>query len=353
MQLNKKGGRIRPSHIESTGLFSQGISQSNEIVGKNEPFMQTQQPTQISVRMYGKYHVYDSVLSEIKKIITNNLVYPSSQIPRYWKNAWSNGILIKEQGKFMSKTFDDIVTESGFFPTNLHDHVKIDILRIFFTKDLLHTKNDMFAPICIRNTTDRVKFGGGKIADIKSKLIDDDERRSVTTISFSELQPLGSPVLSLDKKYVIKLSKQEKYKQAYQDEASVYKYTHQHYDKDLVKYFNSGFLTSADSQIIIDEQQVNVKDIGLTNENGFYIVLENACDFYDYDDYLEIVRESKQSFQKIYTSISQINKEIGFIHGDFHFGNIKINKQLQIKLFDFDFSGVINKKNDDLLKKYY
>ena len=150
-----------------------------------------------------------------------------------------------------------------------------------------------------------------------------------------------------DDKYILKISNNDKYASAYKHEASIYEYLNV---PNIVKYYNSG---KDDNRlhIKIGSHTINRSFFDLPQEatNQFYIVLENTCDYYDYEDYVILTNDldkTGSSFVEIYNTLMDVSTTIGlFFHGDFHNNNVKINKQKHVKLFDFDYSCVINKDN--------
>ena len=194
---------------------------------------------------------------------------------------------------------------------------------------------------------------GGATNTEHPKIVSDDYRRTILSVVVTQLTSTGFN----DKHYILKMSSNENNIQGYQDEAKIYEKL-KGYDvytrNNVVKYYGSGKYNhvsggslslgtdSGNSITFSDEQwQGIIKTTEFLNNEGFYILLENTLGYYDYEDYVKLGYDVPASFVNIYNTLENAKTNANFFHGDFHNNNVKINKELNVKLFDFDYSGIL------------
>ena len=103
----------------------------------------------IAIKMINNYYS----LSSVKQALLQYQYQPVSKtlLPKYWKTAWDNGVYIKtvrsDKVIYNKISYNALTTQSL-----LNDQFKINILRLFYTFEMLHTNNDMFPPILINDT---------------------------------------------------------------------------------------------------------------------------------------------------------------------------------------------------------
>ena len=291
----------------------------------------------IAIKMINNYYS----LSSVKQALLQYQPASKTLLPKYWKTAWDKGVYIKtvrnDKVAYNKISYNALTTQSL-----LNDQLKINTLRLFYTFELLNTNNDMFPPILLNDSASVA--AGSAVAPTNKHIVSSDYRRDVISFSLSILDDQMK-----DEKYILKISNNDKYANAYKHEASIYEYMNMNVP-NIVKYYNSG---KDDNRlhIKIGSHTINRSFFDLPQEatNQFYIVLENTCDYYDYEDYVILTNDldkTGSSFVEIYNKLMNVSTTIGlFFHGDFHNNNVKINKQKQVKLFDFDYSCVINKDN--------
>lgn len=161
-------------------------------------------------------------------------------------------------------------------------------------------------------------------------------------------------IIRIDNK-IVKISNNTNYTGGYEIESYIYRYLGN--DKNIVKCYNSKWCYAykfRDNYFLKLNTQSEKLWVSISNDNQnkkfFYMVLSfdpmyiPLCDLIDlYKTRLgrrEIIRSAIKGILKV---IYKLNTKHGFYHGDLHTGNVLINKTTQdIKLYDFDFSGILN-----------
>lgn len=281
------------------------------------------------IEMIGSYYCLSSVKLAMKSILNTTV---KIKPPQFWKKAWDRGVYIKT-----IKDNKSYYSKSGYSKNVLSIDQKITVLRLFYTWDMLNFNEEMFLPILVDDVTKK----GGVSPNQNAMIIDSDHRRDILSFSMSILGEQE------DKKYVIKISNRDEYKKAYEYEASIYEYLKEKTVKNIVEFYGSG-VDNNKTTIMVDGYSIPKSDLNLRTEstNEYYIVLENTCDYYDFEDYVILINDEekvKTSFVNTYNALINVSSQVGlFFHGDFHNNNVKVNKEGKVKLFDFDYSCIID-----------
>jgi hypothetical protein len=316
----------------------------------------------IMIKMIGNNYCYNSVVEKIKQIkqikqIVNNETIINAQ--------WEEGVVVKTVDFQKLTTQYDKVTYESLYETKTETKTKTkaSILRLFYNMNSL-TETE-FPPILVKEEPPQTKDtkpeyiqqeGGGHAEYTQDpKIVSDDYRRTILSVAVTQLTSTGFD----DKHYILKMSSNENNTQGYKDEANIYEKLEgsEVYKNNVVKYYCSGnyrhesggSLTlgtgtdSGNSITFSNEQWQGIFDNteSLGNE-GFYILLENTLGYYDYEDYVKLGHDISKSFVNIYNTLKDANTNARFFHGDFHNNNVKINKERNVKLFDFDYSGILS-----------
>ncbi len=194
-----------------------------------------------------------------------------------------------------------------------------------------------------------------------------DERRIV----------LGVIDISSDFRFCIKYTNHPQYIDDYKIEARIYKYFSDllkasqsseeiYYLNKIVKYYGSNKTISKDYHIGVsyynpinrsrDNIKVNLNDYYKIKElsrssHGFYMCTEwiNNDTFIAYQEVKDHGAINK-AFLTIINNLGYLNYNYGFYHGDLHTGNVFVTKHGDdCKFFDFDFSGIIGRINNNTL----
>lgn len=281
------------------------------------------------IDMIGSYYSLSSVKLAIKSIVNTTV---KKTPPQFWKKAWDRGVYIKT-----IKHNNSYYSKRGYSKKAMSTDQKITVLRLFYTWDMLNENQEMFLPILVDDVTKK----GGVSPNQNAMIIDSDHRRDILSFSMSILGEQE------DKKYVIKISNRDEYKKAYEYEASIYEYLKEKTVENIVEFYGSG-VDNNKTTIMVDGYSIPKSDLNLRTEstNEYYIVLENTCDYYDFEDYVILINDEekvKTSFVNTYDALINVSSQVGlFFHGDFHNNNVKVNKEGHVKLFDFDYSCIIN-----------
>lgn len=247
------------------------------------------------------------------------------------------------------------------------------ILRLFFKLTRSHYNETELPPIVsilstqhVRTTSNqgggragrsgRLRTGGTPSFTTDPRRVSMDPRRLV--VSFAVSQFGQSP--DEDQHYILKISDNPDHIEGYKDEAIIYKMLLGY--KNVVKFYASGEyqrndisslnISGLNTFVSISSDQWKNTDLNNLHNRGYYILLENTLGYYTYQDYVSTMQLSycspncdgkylETSFSKIYRTLKQINEERDFFHGDFHNQNVMINKRHDVKLFDFDSSGIL------------
>lgn len=109
----------------------------------------------------------------------------------------------------------------------------------------------------------------------------------------------------------------------------------------MVKFFNKGKCNNNSVSVNVNDHCIPKNFFEIENNTYTYIVLENTCGYYDFEDYIILTKNEKdlkESFINIYTALETLPQ---LFHGDLHNNNVKVNKEKQVNLFDFDYSCII------------
>lgn len=322
--------------------------------GLRAKFIEDYEKQTIIVKMNGNNYCFESARKAINQV--KHLKYQTS--PYYYmkqkviNNVWSSGVVLKIIDFRRNMTDYKTVSYESLYKKNASDEedpqIRTSILRLFYNlRDLTKTE---FSPILVQHIgLTGYRFGGGPRTTESPTIVSDDYRRTILSVAVTELKPDGF----FDEHFILKISSHEDRIQGYRDEALIY-------DKlglnpNVVRYYGSGNYRYVDgaSLNILDkitfskEQWSSVfKDTQVLENEGFYILLENTLGYYDYEDYVKIKLEKcfSSSFVKIFNTLKEIKSKSAFFHGDLHNNNVKINKSLHVKLFDFDYSGILGIK---------
>ena len=290
------------------------------------------------IQTVGDYYVLASIQNHLN-IHNNQSKLLKNKTNKKHQEIYDRGCL------YMDKTMKYPIIKPYNAVFKIGDNVNVkDILNLFYTDKELRKKSVLPRPKLIKNYNTYLQSGGNNF----KHLVASDPRRYVLT--------------NTDNSYVIKIARHKDYTCAYEDEAKIYNALGNNKD-DVVKMYGSGNISNNlklkignDEPVIINKNDLQLNDI---IENAQYIILENTKgykDFYDYindlnDQITEKVQKVLKVFHKIMETIKIYNK-IGFFHGDLHGHNVKVEdtdnvkvEEIKVKLFDFDFSGIINDNN--------
>lgn len=293
------------------------------------------------IQTVGDYYVLSSIQNHIN-IYNNQSKLLKKKTNKRHQEIYDRGCL------YMDKTlkYPTIKSYNAVFKINTNVDVK-NILNFFYTDKELRKKSVLPRPKIIKNYKTYQQSGGNSFRH----LVESDPRRYVLT--------------NTDNSYVIKIARHKDYTCAYEDEAKIYDELGN--NDDIVKKYGSGKIES-NLELTINNEKTIIKkeELQLTNiiENAQYIILENTIkygyvDFYDYinnlnNDKNETIEKVFKVFHEIMKTLKKYNKNSGFFHGDLHGHNVKVlvnSDQIKVKLFDFDFSGIIKNQNDSIISR--
>ena len=220
------------------------------------------------------------------------------------------------------------------------------ILNLFYTDKELRKRSLLQRPKVIEKKKANLQYGGDGFKHIGNRY---DVRRYILTDHHES--------------YVLKISKLKEYSCAYEDESRIYETLGK--KNDIIRYYESGIVkVDGDNIQLIDsktsETKLSFKNyLGLKNIDGsYYNRLENTKGYVDLYEYVEnLSYDDKHSddndfelilvaFNEIMKTIKKYNEKCGFFHGDLKGDNVKVKVtqgNVDVKLFDFDFSGIIDK----------
>lgn len=321
----------------------------------------------IMIKMIGNNYCYNSVKSVVACIINSEQIDASSPIIQNLDAQWNEGVVVKtvdfQNG---TTTYETVTYESLYKPdkesSENSENSKASILRLFYDLKSLNNPKPEFAPILVKvkeinkhkppQTKHTQPKAGGATKTEHPKIVSDDYRRTILSVAVTKITENGFN----DEHYILKMSSNENSTKGYQDEAEIYKKlkTISGVSNNVVEYYgsgeyhhvNGGSLTlgtdSGNSITFSNEQWQGIFDITESlGDKGFYILLENTLGYYDYEDYVKLGYDISASFVNIYKTLENAKNKAKFFHGDFHNNNVKINKELNVKLFDFDYSGIL------------
>lgn len=330
----------------------------------------------IMIKMIGNNYCYNSVKSVVACIINSEQIDASSPIIQNLDTLnldaqWEEGVVVKTVDfQNRTTTYETVTYESLYKPDNEYSKAsKASILRLFYDLKSLNNLEPEFAPILVKvkeinkhkppQTKHTQPKAGGATKTEHPKIVSDDYRRTILSVAVTKITENGFH----DEHYILKMSSNANNTQGYRDEAEIYKKlegSEVYKRNNVVKYYGSGqyhhesggsLSFGTDSSCIItfsDEQWKGIFDnTESLNNEGFYILLENTLGYYDYEDYVKLGQLNKldydisKSFVNIYNTLENAKNKAKFFHGDFHNNNVKINKELNVKLFDFDYSGIL------------
>ena len=293
------------------------------------------------IKVHGDYYLASSVQ---KYINIYNKEFFNKPVKKSHQALFDKGCMYidKTTKKPVPKSFHDVFTIKS--NTNIEA-----ILLLFYTESDLRKRKPLKIPKITRHSL-RTVYGGGDGA-VNPNYIDTDWRRNVYVFNNDQNQ------------YIIKIAKNHDYSCAYEDEAMIYERLGE--QNNIVKYFSQGVgnQISINNNGIID---VEIPQQDIPCAECRYIVLEYAGDYHDFYDFItetcgnEQIGAGIQSclvvFNKIMETIYSYNKSHGFFHGDLHGRNVKVKvkvnvnvqdvQDVQVKLFDFDFSGIVKSSNN-------
>lgn len=283
------------------------------------------------IQTVGDYYVLASIQNHLN-IHNNQSKLLKNKTNKKHQEIYDRGCL------YMDKTMKYPIIKPYNAVFKIGDNVNVkDILNLFYTDKELRKKSVLPRPKIIKNYNTYLQSGGNNF----KHLVASDPRRYVLT--------------NTDNSYVIKIARHKDYTCAYEDEAKIYNALGNN-KNDVVKMYGSGKisdnlkLTINNDETVIQKEELQLNDI---IENAQYIILENTKDYEDFHDYInnlnsdnitEKVQKVLKAFHKIMETIKKYNNNLGFFHGDLHGHNVKVkddNSEIKVKLFDFDFAGII------------
>lgn len=290
------------------------------------------------IQTVGDYYVLASIQNHLN-IHNNQSKLLKNKTNKKLQEIYDRGCL------YMDKTMKYPIIKPYNAVFKIGDNVNVkDILNLFYTDKELRKRSVLPRPKIIKNYKLYLQSGGNSF----KHLVASDPRRYVLT--------------NTDNSYVIKIARHNDYTCAYEDEANIYEELGN--DKnDVVKMYGSGKISDNlklrinDKETVIRKEELQLNDI---IENAQYIILENTKDYEDFYDYInnlnsdeitEITEKVLRVFHKIMETIKKYNNDFGFFHGDLHGHNVKVkvtNSEIKVKLFDFDFAGIIKPPNNTI-----
>lgn len=289
------------------------------------------------IQTVGDYYVLSSIQNHIN-IYNNQSKLLKKKTNKRHQEIYDRGCL------YMDKTMKYPIIKSYNAVFKIGNNVNVkDILNLFYTDKELRKKSVLPRPKIIKNYKTYVQSGGNNF----KHLVASDPRRYV--------------LINKANSYVIKIARHKDYTCAYEDEAKIYDELGK--KDDVVKMYGSGKITNNTINITFDNENIviNENDFQQLNlqkdeiANAQYIILENTNDYKDFYDYINDLNNDKKNtiiqvlkvFHKIMETIKKYNNDLGFFHGDLHGHNVKVKgpDNIKVKLFDFDFSGIINEKS--------
>ena len=287
------------------------------------------------IQTVGDYYVLESIQNHIN-LYNNQSKLIKTKTNKRHQEIYDRGCI------YIDKTMKYPIIKSYNAVFKISNNVNVkDILNLFYTDKELRKKSVLPRPKIIKNYNTYLQSGGNSF----SHLVASDPRRYVLT--------------NTDNSYVIKIARHKDYTCAYEDEAKIYNELGNNKD-DVVQMYGSGKITNNtinNEKIVINEndfQRLKLQEDEIVNSQ--YIILENTKDYTDFYDYINDLNYDKKNtiiqvlkvFYKIMETIKKYNNDYGFFHGDLHGHNVKVKVEspdnIKVKLFDFDFAGIINEK---------
>jgi hypothetical protein len=286
------------------------------------------------IQTVGDYYVLASIQNHLN-IHNNQSKLLKNKTNKKHQEIYDRGCL------YMDKTMKYPIIKPYNAVFKIGDDVNVkDILNLFYTDKELRKKSVLPRPKIIKNYNTYLQSGGNNF----KHLVASDPRRYVLT--------------NTDNSYVIKIARHKDYTCAYEDEAKIYNALGNNKD-DVVKMYGSGNINDDlklkinNEETVIQKTELNLNDI---IENAQYIILENTKGYQDFYDYMinldkdkdPTIKDVLKVFHEIMKTIKNYNDNSGFFHGDLHGHNVKVlvnSQEIKVKLFDFDFSGIINDQN--------
>jgi hypothetical protein len=303
------------------------------------------------IQKIGDYYLLSSVQ---KHITTNNKQHDVDvKYSKRYQNIFDRGCMYKDEtmSQPVVKPFNEVLKMKA--TTNIKD-----IVNLFFTQKEIRKRSELRYPKLLKNVKSYIGHRGGN-EQVRYRYLSSDDRRNVLTYEYKHGNTNSS--------YVIKIAKTEHYSCAYKDESSIYKHfqtlsgadngTDSDKGTDIIKYIKSGEVESIlddDNRHIISidihNKQIILNNVGNELIGKHYLVLENTNtqNFIDFSEYIKSNNniDCVKVFNKIMQTIKHKKTAFGFFHGDLHADNVKVrqnaNNVVDIKLFDFDFSGIIS-----------
>lgn len=341
----KKGGRPILSCYTRQATIGRVQNTEAKVRYPVQDTERTSLPQTVMIKMIGNNYSLECARTVINQLA--GLSEPVAFLYKYKNKVtelWNKGYVMKT---VVSPDVTKYEKNKPFLNREVNDSIKFMILRLFYD---FKNPEGALPPIFVTYSS----HSGGNPTYVQSVTpFSDDYRRTVFGITAMELTPSGD---IQDKYYVLKLSKAESYTRAYVEEGKVYDALVSR--SEVVKCYGHGSFTfpSSDSsvytfgntdgavQLSIDKTYFPEGYDTSESDPKYYLLLENTVGYYDYEDYLKLIAEDKvsESFDRIFNTLLTVSNKTGFYHGDFHNNNVKINDK-NVKLFDFDYAGVLNK----------
>lgn len=306
---------------------------------------------QFLIEMIEGYYLLDSVKQNITQIDNFSMFYCNNVSinlkTKNINNLWEKGVYYKNNvySKLEYRSYD-------IFLKNIHsltEREKLNILLLFYPLQAIFSNKKLPKPIILEN---KQQYRGG---NNNIRYLSTDYRRHVLTVIIPKL--FDSEIYN-NGRFILKIAMNDYYSSAYEDESKIYQFLDSKQNNQIVKYFGSGYLTTNEINIPSTSSEIDLNDLPNidTYKNKFYLLLEDTYEYMDYRDFLNELDVNStdttalvsKSLLKILKQIHHLNKEYGFFHGDLHAGNVKVqnhqNNNINVKLFDFDFSAIVGNR---------
>ena len=322
------------------------------------------------IRKIGDFYLLSSVQTYLLSSVQTHLLSKKHKVSEKNRKYSENIEKIFDRGcMYMDEKMSQPVNKR-FNEVLKYTNIK-DVVDVFFTKEqILRNNPNLRLPKLLKTlrSYEGQRQRGGNSGTVK--YLSSDERRNVLTYEYKEQIE--------QKSFVIKIAKDDHYSCAYKDESKIYEIlcmwngmecTNIKKHNDVIRYYGSGEVQKNEQNGIYIS--INQKDIILNNMKDeligkHYLVLENTDtqEFVDFSEYLKTNNNENCVivFNKIMQTIKKKKDYYGFFHGDLHADNVKVKaieqnnddsysfnnvnnaiqeEHIEIKLFDFDFSGFL------------
>ena len=271
---------------------------------------------------------------------------------------------IYEKGCLYKKHYEGIPIICPFKKIfKIPKHVNpVDIVTLFFPLCFIENTpiEKISRPIILEQIP---KKGGGSGESVQN--LTQDKRRHIYALNIRELAHYEEFNYG---RFVMKIALNKNYSQAYDIEGKVYNgmqnrenvvkmYRAGKFDKDNNDFWGKDW---EDDNMTIDMNKLldidlNIDSITLpTNadkyKNMSFLLLENCYNHQTLRNYVRREKDSSgtrsyEAFKKTMKAVQVLNEKVGFFHGDLHTDNVLIREDGEdVKLFDFDFSALLNNK---------